>query len=565
MSIQLIEAQIRRFLATSEPEVLCISGHWGVGKTYAWNRYLKDAAEKDGIALKRYSYVSLFGVNSLEELKYSIFENSVKSSDIGVELTLEALRSDTTAASERFIRKALRVFQNTPVTGNYLAALGPIWSSSVKDTVICIDDIERRGEDLSPREVLGLVSTLKDQKKCKVALVLNDEALERDKAEFLKYYEKVVDISLKFAPSPVECVRIALAGNTLLEKLLTEDCVVLGISNIRLIKRIERIVKQIEPMLRGFDEGVLKQAIHSLALLGWVIYAPGIAPSLEYIQRRSTGADILKPDKDKPLPKEEAAWNALLDSYVFGGMDEFDLVLLDGVRDGFFDPASVQKRGSNLNEEIRAATAGKGFLNTWEMYHDSFDDNQEEVLDAMYQSAMEATARINLVNLSSTVGLFKELGRPQQAAEILKHYISIHGKDRELFNLRNYPFASDVRDPDVVQAFSAKFATFKDTRDPKGILLSMANTNSWGPDDITFLSTLPVEDYYHIFKNSKGFDLRRIISACLQFDRITNATPDMTVISKRAKDALQRIGQESAINARRVATYGVVINAGPEV
>lgn len=134
--------------------MLCISGHWGVGKTYAWNKYLKDALANEEIALKRYSYVSLFGMNSLDELKYSIFENSVKSSDIGIELTLEALRTDTSAASERFIRKALRVVQNTPLTGTYLAGLGPVWSSSVRETVICIDDIERRGKDLSPREVL---------------------------------------------------------------------------------------------------------------------------------------------------------------------------------------------------------------------------------------------------------------------------------------------------------------------------------------------------------------------------------------------------------------------------
>ena len=63
MSIQLIENEIRRFLSTSEPEVICISGHWGVGKTFAWNRFLKDAKAKNEIALARYSYVSLFSVS----------------------------------------------------------------------------------------------------------------------------------------------------------------------------------------------------------------------------------------------------------------------------------------------------------------------------------------------------------------------------------------------------------------------------------------------------------------------------------------------------------------------
>jgi hypothetical protein len=55
MSIQLVENQMLHFLSTTEPEVLCLSGHWGVGKTYAWNKYTKDALSNDGIALKRYS------------------------------------------------------------------------------------------------------------------------------------------------------------------------------------------------------------------------------------------------------------------------------------------------------------------------------------------------------------------------------------------------------------------------------------------------------------------------------------------------------------------------------
>ena len=76
MSIDLVRSEIERFLSTDEPEVICISGAWGVGKTFAWNTFLKDAQVRKKIALGRYSYVSLFGVNSLEEFKYSIFENS---------------------------------------------------------------------------------------------------------------------------------------------------------------------------------------------------------------------------------------------------------------------------------------------------------------------------------------------------------------------------------------------------------------------------------------------------------------------------------------------------------
>jgi hypothetical protein len=36
MSATLVEKEIERFLASPEPEVLCLRGKWGVGKTYSW-------------------------------------------------------------------------------------------------------------------------------------------------------------------------------------------------------------------------------------------------------------------------------------------------------------------------------------------------------------------------------------------------------------------------------------------------------------------------------------------------------------------------------------------------
>jgi hypothetical protein len=72
MSIDILKAQIWRFLKSDTPEVLAIKGAWGVGKTYSWNKFLNKANNRNEISLERYSYVSLFGVDSLEELRFLI-------------------------------------------------------------------------------------------------------------------------------------------------------------------------------------------------------------------------------------------------------------------------------------------------------------------------------------------------------------------------------------------------------------------------------------------------------------------------------------------------------------
>ena len=563
MPIELVQKEIQRFLSSEEPEVICIRGHWGVGKTFAWNRYLKEAQAQRKIALPSYSYISLFGVNSLEELKYSIFENSVKCSDIGVEPSLETLRSNTTAVGKRLGKTSLGILQRTPFLKNYVGGLGPVWFLSVRKTIVCIDDFERKGDNLEVRDVLGLVSSLKEFKGCKVCLILNEEALGQDSSEFRRYLEKVVDVSLKFEPSPMECADIALATKKGAMKILAESCIALGISNIRLIKRIERSVRKIEPMLKEFDEQILRQGVQSLALLGWSVFEPHRAPSLEYLQRRR-GTDPFGIDKERTVPENEAAWNALLDAYGFLRMDEFDLVLLDGVRDGFFDSSRVQERGSELNAQIKAAKLNNSFNDAWEMYHGSFANNEKEVADAIYQSFFSGVQYITPMNLSGTVTLFKELGKPDKAAEIINHYVANRGQDPQLFNLRNYAFAGEIKDPDVVQAFRDKYATFKrEEKDPGAILLRMASVNGWNPEDITTLAALAADDFYVIFKKYSGRELHKILGACLQFDNIGNATDAMKEIPKRARVALKQIGEESAINARRVKRYGVNVTDKP--
>jgi hypothetical protein len=554
VSISLVENEVQRFLSSEEPEVICISGHWGAGKTFTWKKFLK--AAKGKIALKRYSYVSLFGVNSLDEFKYSIFENSVQSSDVDVEPSLKTVQSNATAVANYFGRKSLRFLQQIPLIKNYVGGLGPVWFLSVSETIVCVDDIERKGAGLSVRDVLGLVSQLKEQKRCKVCLILNDEAFveKEELQDFQKYFEKTVDTTLRFAPSAAECARIAIDTSTTVGKMLAENCVVLDISNIRLIKRIERAALRIEPILVEFDEQVLAKTVRSLTLLGWSLYEPLRAPPADYLKRRA--ADLFSPKKRDPVSDREAAWNALLDAYGFFAMDEFDLALLDGLRDGLFDPSVTREHAAELDKAVQSGKSESSWTDAWRVYHESFADNQQQVLDTIHQAFIKDIQHRTPPDLNATVWLLKELGRPAQAAEILSQYVEIRGDNRGLFDLDNYPFLDRIDDPDVIQAFKDKFATFSDERDPAAVLLSVANKHGWSVEEISSLSTVSVDEYYTIFKSHEGELLRKMIEACLQFGRIEDAG-STNEISKRAKDALKRIGEESHINALRVKKYGV--------
>jgi hypothetical protein len=400
---------------------------------------------------------------------------------------------------------------------------------------------------------MGLVSNLKEHKGCKIVLILNDEALESDKKDFNTYYEKVVDSTLKFTPSAAECVAIALADKSERDKMLAADSVALGISNIRVIKKIERVVLRLEPLVKDYDPGVLQQAIHSMTLFGWSIYEPGKAPPIDYIEKRNATEYLIRDQEE--VPEREAAWNALLDAYQFTQLDEFDLVLLSGIRDGYFDANAVHERGAELDKKIRAKEQDNSFSEAWSLYHGSLENNENEVAEAIYSSFIKNVDNISPVNLNGTIQLMKELERAGQAAEMIRLYVEAHSTDRRLFDLDDYPFHDHVTDPDIVRAFVEHLSSLKDERDPLETLLRVGS--GWNEEDLTLLARLAVDEYYAIFKEAKAEKLRKTINACLQFDRISNASEQMREISSRAKEALRRIAGESRINASRLSRYGI--------
>jgi hypothetical protein len=298
--------------------------------------------------------------------------------------------------------------------------------------------------------------------------------------------------------------------------------------------------------------------VHSLTLLGWSVYEPATAPTIDYLEGRAN--DLFGPKDKKTVSEREAAWNALLDTYSFLGMDAFDLVLLEGTRNGFFDPSLICEHAKEMHETVQTAKSDNSWQDAWRAYHDSFSDNQQQVLDAIFQSFRRDVQYRTLLDLNGTVRLLKDLGRPEQATEIISDYVASRGGNRKAFNLRNYPFPGKIDDPDVVRALKEKYATFADEQDPTAVVLSVANRHGWSEEEISTLSALSVDEYYTMFKAHDGEVLRKIIDAVLQFDRILNASDPMREISKRAKEALKRVGRESPINALRVRKYGVEVD-----
>lgn len=559
MTLEAVHRELRAFLTSSNPEVLCIRGRWGVGKTYQWNKILAEVRSAGEISLTRYSYVSLFGVNSLAGFRLSIFENQEPLRTGRERTTFDKL--DTYMTSKVGWRQKTRFLSFVPGLSGLSdsEAAATLAALTTSQQLVCIDDLERRGDGLDLKDVLGLTSFLKEQRGCKVAIILNEEELpEEDQQDFKTNLEKVVDVSITFSPTPEEAASSAFDKPDEISSKVVEKCVKLGVTNIRSIRKIDRLARSIEPMLVDFSEEVFDAAISSIALFSWANDQPNEAPSLDYIKTLTASWAFAASDEEIENPSDEKVkWRAKLEEYGYAWTDEFDLALIDGVKSGYFLPEAVTPLAKSVNDRIIAAKADDSFEKAWEAYHGSFDDNADEVLDGIYESFKRNFHFITPLNANGTVTLLKELGRDAQAKELIDLYVDGRKEDRNFFDLNEYAFAHDIKDPDLRSAFDTKAASMKPPQDFKAALLSIKD--GWGTEQLKVIASAPLADYIKTFKESSGSELKRLLSNAMQFARIVNPSEEMSIITSRTKEALTEIGKESPINAHRVKRFGVEV------
>src|ERR1051325_112188 len=332
MTTATVRAVVERFLKSETPEVLVIKGAWGSGKTYTWNKLVLHC--KDSIALPNYCYVSLFGMSSIAELRLAIFAKSRPVKQLGKQPTVDAVKEDWLSGAATLGKRALEwgnKLRELPWFRNVSVGLEALAPHLISKTIVCLDDFERLSKRLPADELLGFISSLKEEKACKIVLIFNEQKLAENADVYNKYREKLVDLELLFAPSPVEAAELVLPRDASWHSYTREKILKLGITNIRMLRKIVRFVDLISQHVKGMHEKVLRQAIDTIVLVSWCYYEPDDKkPTLDFIRGFNT---VLHAYRRQEKPKEEQdpqenEWAELLERFGFGHMDEFDLAIV---------------------------------------------------------------------------------------------------------------------------------------------------------------------------------------------------------------------------------------------
>lgn len=236
-NVENLEKRLIDLIGEESSFAIALTGEWGIGKTHLWKNF-RDK-NREVFSGKKYAYISLFGLDSLESLKLAIATevqtDAANDSPLNVDVSKHVKKlfgfvggGNITASGD--MRFGINI-------GNKL--ITNIIMAHLKDTLVCLDDIERKSDSLSMSETMGLVNYLKNERNCQIIMILHDAESE-DRDYFDKHKEKVFDELLVLDDS-LSIVKSIVDSS--LFTIYEQFYEIIGIKNLRFYQRVNKSFK----------------------------------------------------------------------------------------------------------------------------------------------------------------------------------------------------------------------------------------------------------------------------------------------------------------------------------
>lgn len=557
-----------------EARVLILKGDWGVGKTYFWNEYINLRIQQGCLPQLAYSYVSLFGANSLEDVRKSIFHNAkpLKTKE-EVDSAFEFQEAESTwfyermphiktALLDRLARKAsilgkfTKHTQDLPVVGKFVNFASRFEYGYINNYLVCFDDLERKGKNLTVREIMGLADELAQRKRCKVVIVFNEESLGESKddyAEFQSYREKVVDMEVVHSPSSKRNFSCVFDEGFVGRQSLETAIVSMGVKNIRVLRKLKWLVERFNVYISHAHSSIANEFYLHAALLCCEFFIRNKKLGYEeLLSRLPTTSWMSTKQPDTGNATADKRFGELVSNLKLSS-SAFDIHIDSFLQHGFLDSQLLIQTIGEMEEGIRFNTANYKLHNAWEIYSNSFENNFNEFSGGLKDVLDNDLDKISLSDFSSAIDVLADFGEP--VTDYIERFV---GLNEDKLDSKNKSHDWSVRRAINVELSTAIKALKHESMvmDLDQVTLRIAEDNGWANNDIEFLYSLEVEDYIDWMKSSPADLQTKIVNGLYQFNDLSSSKNELTVkfenISEKVRQALIRIASESKLNALRV-------------
>lgn len=512
--LALIKEEIGSFLTSPNPEVLALYGGWGVGKTFLWKEIIKH--KRSTMNLSEYAYVSLFGINSLEQLKTTIFENIVSRDAIGEKspdvFTFLANLNSVISSKERgfWNKHAPKLAQIFMGIKTFSPVINSMINLSIKNLVICFDDMERKGESLTINEILGLISSLKQERNCKIALIFNEDKIEsNDKGYLSELSEKVIDKRIELLLSPQECIEICFHTNDVNYEAIKAPIINLNIINIRLINIIKNLYDSIVRDIHdNLEEETLEQIGNMLCILSVCHYIKSTSiPNLDFLLNTKNPMSHIGQSK-KDNEREQYQFLTINQFFWLGKLDR---VIANGIKSGFFNSNELRTETVKLNEENKHKQLKDNSFNYWDLFHNSFENNEKAVIDSLCQGFITHIKVMSIRDADGLICLLRSLHKNNEADNIMSEYIKFLQKEHLIKKLNDSYLTDVATDVKFITEITALNEQLFPPLTLQEVIEYIASKKGWNPAHEVTLINASTEEFYTFFYNLKGDNLTNII------------------------------------------------------
>lgn len=556
--MQIIKKSLDDFFR-GDMQVAVVKGKWGVGKTYFWDNYINEQIKSSKCKQIAYSYISLFGKSNLSDIKQSIFQTSKlikKESEIFNRLPW--IKSAIKASKNKVLLLGwlTKLSKDAPIIKQYAPLISSFEYGMVNNYIICIDDIERKSESLSIKEVMGIVDELAQRKSCKVVLVFNEQSLDndKDKKDFEIYREKVVDIELNYNPTHDRNLQCVIDCNAEYYSKLLYLVKELNIKNIRVIKKIKWVLDELWEFVKGKEQRLVDEFLTHISLLCWSYYKSEDALPFELVYDRLRSNSWLsifsqeEKDDDASTQKYKSiATNLSLRSAIY------DEEISDLLKCGFVDKDEFREKIAKLSRNIEVDIVSDSLHRAWGIYMGSFSNNLNKFKSALHSILSSDLDKIKLNDFSSVIDVLEEYG--ENVTDYIDKYIKIHEETLKNDNIRDSWAMERIKHPVLVEKIN-EICEQPDDMCIDEVTLKIATNSNFNPEDIKFLSSLSSDDYFKWMMGTPDDMTKKIKDGLLKLNYIQASNEENKRkyggIAINVIEALKKIAGTNEFNRKRV-------------
>lgn len=160
---------------------ILITGEWGIGKTYAIKEYFQN---------KKTIYISLFGINTIEDFKNNLYISFI----FKFKKFAKELINNIIVNTKIPLFKGKANIDSSISLSIFKENINKVLEKQAenKELIIIIDDLERKSSNLSMEVLLGVIEEFNTIEKIYTIIIANEKEIKKDNELYYSFKEKVI-------------------------------------------------------------------------------------------------------------------------------------------------------------------------------------------------------------------------------------------------------------------------------------------------------------------------------------------------------------------------------------